>query len=97
MTNPLERLLECYVLWAIDALHPIEEAQLDELAPRLAELYDAQGSWHQIVAGVMNLPSNMREIVERYWERSSALAQDRGEVLAPRWFAETFVDAHLAG
>jgi hypothetical protein len=96
MGNPLVRLLECYVLWAIGALHPADEAQLDELAPRLAELYDLDGNWHQIVAGVMNLPTNMRDIVVGHWERSRDLAQERGEMLAPQWFAETFVDAHLA-
>jgi hypothetical protein len=94
--KPLVRLLECYVLWAIDALHPADELQLDELAPRLAELYDVQGNWHQIVAGVMELPANMRAIVQAYWERGTAVARESGEALDPQRFAESFVDAHLA-
>jgi hypothetical protein len=93
--NPLLRLLECYVLWAIGALHPFDEAQLAELGVRLSALYEREGRWHQVVAGVLELPSNMPALLQTRWARESELAQDCGEAPDPQAFAETFVDAYL--
>jgi len=93
--NPFLRLLECYVLWAIGALHPFDEAQLAELGVRLAALYDIDGTWYEVVAGLMELPSNMPQLLQKRWARESELAQGCGDPVDPQAFAETFVDAYL--
>jgi hypothetical protein len=93
--KPLVRLLECYVLWAIDKLHPGDEVQLAELGPRIAALYEVKGNWHEVVATVMDLPWNMGQIVRQYWRRDLAQAEENGETLEPQRFAEMFVDAYL--
>jgi hypothetical protein len=95
--KPLLRLLELYVLWAIDELPPTAQSQLEEFTPHLRRTYKAEGDWHQIIAHVMHLPPNMPELIRGLWNKNTRIAQANGTTLSAQWFAETFVDKNIVG
>ncbi|OQB80447.1 MAG: hypothetical protein BWX88_04547 [Planctomycetes bacterium ADurb.Bin126] len=93
--RPLLRFLECYVLWAIGQLDDSLRATLQALTPKLQRTYGTQGEWHEIIASVMDLPSNMPELIREVWERNQTIARERNLPLVPQRFAEMFVDDNL--
>jgi hypothetical protein len=93
--KPFLKLLDCYVLWAIDEL-PVENAQsLKEMTPKLQSLYGQDGDWQQIVSAVMELPPNMPALVTELWIKNTEIARQNGVSLTPMRFAEMFVDSNL--
>ena len=94
--KPLVRLLECYVLRAIGELTSVDESNLKEMAPKLRDVYHAQGNWDEIIESIMELPADMPEKIAELWERNQELAKANGETLLPQDFAEMFVDRNLA-
>jgi hypothetical protein len=93
--KPLLRLLECYVLWSIGALEPKDQVLLTQMEPKLRDTYQLDGTWHEVVAGVMDFPPNMPDLIRASWERNSGKARAVGEELQPEHFSEMFVDANL--
>jgi hypothetical protein len=93
--KPLLRLLECYVLWAIDQLSAKDMQQLTEMTPKLQSIYNARGSWQKIIAGVMEFPAEMPGKVRALWIKNSEIARQSGAILTPQEFAEMFVDQNL--
>ncbi|HPD48675.1 MAG TPA: hypothetical protein P5279_17595 [Anaerohalosphaeraceae bacterium] len=91
----LLRLLECYVLWAIDQLPAAEAKTLKEITPKLQSIYGVQGDWRQIIAAVMKLPSGMPETIRRVWVQNVEIARRNNATLTPQQFAEMFVDQNL--
>lgn len=93
--KPFLKLLDSYVLWAIDEL-PKENAQaLTEMTPKLRAIYGNGGDWQQIVCAVMKLPSNMPVLIREVWVKNTEIARKNGATLIPIEFAEMFVDRNL--
>lgn len=89
------RMLECYVLKAIEALQPTDAHHLTAMQPQLSQIYDSQGTWDQIIASAMRLPENMPELIQKMWKKNQAIAATNGLELPPQQFAEMFVDQNL--
>ena len=96
-SQPLLRLLECYVLWAIDRLPEDDQNKMTELAPKLRTLYGVEGTWQAVLEAVMHLPANMTDLIRDLWFKNSEIASRNNATLSPQQFAEMFVDQNLAG
>jgi hypothetical protein len=94
--QPLLRLLECYVLWSIGELPEKEAQAMEAMAPKLRQIYEADGTWQDVIATVMELPPNMPQMIRDLWTRNSELARTSQMELSSQTFAEMFVDANLA-
>jgi hypothetical protein len=93
--KPLLRLLECYVLWAIDQLPANEVNALNQMTPKLQAIYGMQGNWQQIIASAVKLPPNMPTMIRNMWSKNSEIARKNQSILTPQQFAEMFVDQNL--
>jgi len=93
--RPFLRLLECYVLWSIDALTPDLIASLNKMAPKLRETYNATGSWQDIVAGQMDFGPDLPGQLRQMWSVSLRTAADRQETIDPNIWAQTVVDKNF--
>jgi len=82
--KPLVRLLECYVLWAIDKLPEKEAAQLLEMTPKLQAVYGSDGSWQDIVAATVGAGAEMPQNLKSLWTKNSEIAQRNGLSLEPQ-------------
>ena len=91
----LLRLLECYVLWAIGELKPAEQSVMERMTPKLQSIYSLKGQWQEIIASVMEFPSNMPDLIRNTWKKNQAIAQEKGLSISPQQFAEMFVDQNL--
>lgn len=95
--RPLVRLLELYVLRAIGHLEPADEERLEAMAPKLRELYDCPGAWHEVVAHSISLPPDLPAAIVALWKKNQAIAEENAVTLSPQNFAEMFVDQNLTG
>jgi hypothetical protein len=93
--KPLLRLMECYVLWAIDQLPPKEASTLSAMTPKLQVTFRTQGSWQQVIAAAAQLPPNMADVIRETWTKNAEIARMNQTTLAPQQFAELFVDQNL--
>jgi hypothetical protein len=94
--KPLLRLLECYVLWCIHELSQADINTLQEMTPKLQEVYHMQGEWQSIIAAVMEWPSDFPEEIRALWQRNIEIARRSGVMLTPQQFAEMFADQNIA-
>jgi hypothetical protein len=90
--KPLLRLLECFVLKAINELDPSDAAKLSKMEPKLTQVYNVQGTWDQIIATVMNLPVDAPSHINELWIKNQGVAKNKRIDLLPQQFAEMFVD-----
>jgi hypothetical protein len=95
--KPLLRLLECYVLWAIDQLPEKDAKSLSQITPYLQSTYRIEGDWPHVIAAAVHLPPHMPTLIRDMWAKNTDIAQKSGVVLTPQRFAEMFVDENLAG
>jgi hypothetical protein len=93
--KPLKRLVEFYVLWTIGKLDPSDAAVLEEMAPKLSGLYGFDGKWHEVIAATLRFPPTMPDETVKLWQRNLEIARANGTSLAPRQFAEMFVDSNF--
>lgn len=94
--KPMFRLLECYVLKALDSLSTQEAETLAAMEPKLTEIYGRSGSWDQIIASAMKFPDNLPELIRGMWDKNQKIAEDNNLILEPQEFAEMFVDQNLS-
>ena len=90
--RPLLRLLECYVLWAIDSLSDADAARLSEMTPKLRSIYRAEGNWPDVLATVMEMAPDTPERIRGLWAKNQEIAKRNSTTLTPQQFAEMFVD-----
>lgn len=95
--KPLLRLLECYVLWAIDELPEKDASSLVRMTPKLQDLYGSDGRWQDIIAGIFDMNAGMPEQLKSLWARNVEIARQNGAVLTPQQFAEMVVDDNFVG
>jgi hypothetical protein len=94
--KPLLRLLECYVLWAINELPNTELEALRAMAPKLAKIYGTTGEWYEIIGVIAGLPPDAPELLQGLWAKNSEIARKAGANLSAQHFARMFVDQNLA-
>lgn len=94
--KPLLRLLELYVLRALDELPQAERQTLDKMAPKLQAIYGGNGEWHEAVAAAVHMPADMPVAIRDMWAKNLEIARANGVTLHPQMFAEMFVDENLA-
>ena len=90
--KPFLRLLDCYVLDAIGALHPDEQARLAEMAPMLEETF-GNSDWHEVVAEQMQFPEGMAGAIREVWTKGRVrFIEAQGHEPDPLEFTTNFVD-----
>jgi hypothetical protein len=94
--QPMLRLLELYVLWAVGELPQAEQNTLKTMALKLQSIYGGGGDWQDAIAAAMHMPSEMPEAIRDMWVRNLEIARTNGITLPPQQFAEMFVDENLA-
>lgn len=92
--KPLLRLAELYALWAIDQLPPRDRASLEELAPKLKDLFGGDGTWQSAVAAAAQFPIDMPLRIRQLWQVDVERAKINTAKLDPQSFVEAFVDTN---
>ncbi|MES2185925.1 MAG: hypothetical protein V4505_15345 [Pseudomonadota bacterium] len=93
--KPFLRLLECYVLDAIGQLDDGTRSAMDSMEPKLAKVYQRQGTWQEIVRGEMDFPPSFPETIRGFWGQYSAEMARRGETIDANAFAMSFIDQNF--
>ncbi|HJT43109.1 MAG TPA: hypothetical protein VJ750_06365 [Rhizomicrobium sp.] len=94
--KPLLRLLELYILKAIDELPLPEQETLDRMAPKLQAVYGGNGTWHGALETAVHMPADMPQQIRGMWEKNLEIAQaNYVPALSAQKFAEMFVDENL--
>ncbi|WP_240456988.1 hypothetical protein [Acidovorax sp. 1608163] len=95
-SNPFLRLLDCFVLDAINMLDNNQLEILNRLEPGLSKTYDMQGTWREIVAAQMNFADTVPARIREFWEGYKGAAQQQGVPADPDEFVVSFVDQNFA-
>lgn len=93
--KPFLRLLDCYVLKAIECLDAQQEAGLVAMEPKLSEVYGSSASWEGIVAEQMGFPDNLPAEIAKIWEAGKVKAAEMGFTPDPNEFTAQFVDTNF--
>ena len=93
--KPLLRLLECYVLSAIDQLDEGQSETLRRMEPKLALTYNRSGTWCQIIHDVMGFPDSLPIKIREVWENNLTRVRASGGDVDPNEFAMAFVDQNF--
>jgi len=94
--KPLLRLLELYILHAIDELPPAEQEGLNRLAPKLQAVYGGNGQWHEAIEAAVRMPADMPQVIRDMWAKNLEIAKANNvPALSAQQFAELFVDENL--
>ena len=89
--KPFLRLLDSYVLDAIDQLTDDQKEGLVAIQPRLEQLYGVSGTWQQIVANQMDFPESFPDDVRRIWNGYLDSAKQQALSVDPNEFVERFI------
>jgi hypothetical protein len=94
--KPLLRLLELYILNALDELPVPEQDSLNRLAPKLQAVYGGNGSWHGALEAAVQMPADMAQLIRDMWAKNLEIARTNNvPALSAQKFAELFVDENL--
>jgi len=94
--KPLLRLLELYILNAIDELPLPEQEGLNRLAPKLQAVYGGKGQWYEAIEKAVRMPADMPQVIRDMWAKNLEIARaNHVPPLTPQKFAEMFVDENL--
>ena len=94
--KPLLRLLELYILNALNELSPLEQETLQRLAPKLHAVYGGKGQWQEAIEAAVHMPADMPQMIRGMWEKNLEIARANNvPPLTPQKFAEMFVDENL--
>lgn len=93
--KPLLRLLECYVLAAIDQLDDGQRETLERMEPNLSAVYSRSGTWLEIIRDEMEVPELLPMKIREVWENNLARMSASGVAIDPNEFAMTFVDQNF--
>lgn len=93
--KPLLRLLECYVLAAIDQLDDEQRDTLQKMAPKLAAVCSRQGTWSDIIRDEIGFPESLPMKIREIWEHNLTTLRERGVAVDPNEFAMAVVDQNF--
>ena len=94
--RPFLRLLESYLLDAIDQLGDEPRASLEAIRPKLAKIFGLDGTWQEIVRAQMEFPESMSEQIRFLWEGYLLHARQHGLSVSPNEFVEQFVNQNFS-
>lgn len=93
--KPLLRVLEMYILWAINEL-PAEYLQpMQQMTLHLQSTYQMLGTWQEIIAAVMEFPDSLPDALRKLWAENCKIAEEHGAHLEPQMFAEMIADKNF--
>ena len=95
-SKPFLRLLEFYVLKAIDELPDSDRKKLELLEPKLQSVYRATGTWDQVIAKVMKFDQQMPAMIRATWIKNREASNKAGSLLSSQEFARVFAKLNLA-
>ena len=94
--KPFLRLLDSYVLDAIDKLDDANAKWLVEAEPYFRETFGGSGSWQDIVAQRMQFPEGMQSAIAETWQKGRVrFVEQNGHEPEPVQFAHMFVDQNF--
>jgi hypothetical protein len=93
--KPFLRLLECYVLFAIEQLDDQQQSTLRLMEPKLQSVYGTTGSWLEIVNVQMNFPDSFPDRIREIWNKNLAKFHESRTPVDPNKFAIEFVDQNF--
>jgi hypothetical protein len=93
--KPFLRLLECYVLAAIDQLDDAQRETLRRMEPKLSAVYNRSGTWLEIIRDEMQFPESLPMKIREVWENNLARMRANGVAADPNEFAMAFVDQNF--
>lgn len=93
--KPLIRLLECYVLAAIDQLDDAQRETLQRMEPKLSSIYKRSGTWIEIIRDEMEFSDSLPMKIREIWEDNLGRLHAQGVAVDPNEFAMAFVDQNF--
>lgn len=90
--RPLLRLLECYVLWSIGELSSADSKNLEAMEAKLQQVFGRTGTWQDVIAAEMDLPSGFQARVRELWAAEQARARGGAKRLSAEEFASALAD-----
>lgn len=93
--KPFLRLLECYVLSAIDQLDERQQDALRLMEPKLHSVYATGGTWQDVVRVQMDFPDSLPKKIYEIWEKNLAKSHENRTPVDPNEFAITFVNQNF--
>ena len=84
-------LVDSFVLKCIGYLDSSREIFLEQINPKLQEVYSSSGTWGEIVVAELHFPSNINEAIQSMWKKNQDVARQNGVILTPMQFVEMFV------
>ena len=87
--KPLLKLIEYYILHAIEELSDELKASMEEMTPQLQNLYGIEGHWTEIIEELMELPGHEKIRLFALYQRKA-----EQEALSPMDFAMQVVDEY---
>ena len=93
--KPFLRLLECYVLNAIDQLDEKQKDTLRLMEPKLGAVYGVSGTWMEIVCKQMDFPESLSDQIRKIWSGYLLQAKERGASVDPNEFAISFINENF--
>ena len=73
--KPLLRLLELYVLKALNELPALEQETLERMAPKLQAVYGGNGTWHGALEAAVHMPADMPQTIRDMWAKNLEIAK----------------------
>ena len=93
--KPFLRLLDSYVLDAIDQLTERQREGLVLMEPKLQAVYKSTGHWQEIVRTQMNFPPSLPQTIRKMWDGYMSAARSQGLPALPQEFVVRFVDENF--
>lgn len=90
--KPFLLIVDSFVLKAIGELDTVQEAGLVKMTPKLQEVYSSDGDWEDIVMLELELPSNIRTLIQELWIKNQEIAKQNNVTLTPEQFVHMFVE-----
>lgn len=95
--KPLLRLVDCFVLDAIDQLDDAQRATLEALEPRLAKTFGANGTWQEMVGSQMGFAEDLADQIRQVWRGYLDQAETQQLRADPQAFVVDFVAQNFPG
>ena len=89
--KPFLRLLDCYVLDAIDQLDEAQRAVLESLEPQLEKTFGSSGAWQNAVAQQMAFSDEVPDKIRLFWDDYLERARTENRAASPGGFVAEFV------
>ena len=93
--RPLLRLLDCYILDAIEQLPASQVATLEKLEPTFQKAFGSTGGWREIVEEQVGFLPSVKLQIELLWASYQEAQQRLGAKVVPAEFVREFVAQNI--